>query len=140
MQIQSKYLFTANKNSRYYEKRNSKEYKMNIFALISFAIAAVLGVILVAMYSKGQLTINGALLHGLFAVIGVVLLIISVVQGKTTRIDNYALILFIIAALGGLVLISSHLTKGKLPQAIIGIHAIVAVIAFLMLLSGNVGR
>jgi disulfide bond formation protein DsbB len=92
------------------------------------------------MYSKGQLTINGALLHGLFAVIGVVLLIISVVQGKTTRIDNYALILFIIAALGGLVLIYNHLTKGKLPQAIIGIHAIVAVIAFLMLLSGNVGR
>jgi hypothetical protein len=113
---------------------------LDVIALISFAIAAVLGIILTALYAKGTLTVGGALLHGFLAVIGVLLLIISAIQGKTTAIENYSLIVFIIAALGGLVLISSHLTKGNLPKPIIGIHAVVAVIAFLMLLSGTIGQ
>ncbi|MEN6383907.1 MAG: hypothetical protein ABFD79_01785 [Phycisphaerales bacterium] len=113
---------------------------LNVIALISFAIAAVIGIILAALYAKGTLTVGGALLHGLLAVIGVLLLVISVVQGNTNRIENYSLILFIVAALGGLVLISSHLTKGKLQKPVIGIHAVVAVISFLMLLSGVVGQ
>jgi hypothetical protein len=113
---------------------------LNVIALISFAIAAVIGIILAAFYAKGTLTVGGALLHGFFAVIGVLLLIISLLQGKTLRIENYSLILFIIAALGGIVLIFNHLTKGKLPKQIIGVHAVVAVIAFLMLLSGTISQ
>jgi hypothetical protein len=113
---------------------------LNVIALISFAIAAVVGIILAALYAKGTLTVGGALLHGFFAVIGVILLIIAIVQGQTIRIENYALILFIIAALGGIVLIYNHLKLGKLPKPIIGIHAVVAVIGFLMFLSGIVSQ
>lgn len=113
---------------------------INIISFISFAVAALIGIILVSMYSKGKMTVNGALLHGLFAVIGVILLIVSAVKGQTTTISNYALILFIIAALGGLVLITSHLTKGMLPKPIIAVHAVVAVAGFLMMLSGTFGR
>lgn len=113
---------------------------LNILALISFAIAALIGIILVSMYAKGKLTVGGALLHGLFAVIGVILLIVAVVKAQTAPIGSYSLILFIIAALGGLVLISMHLTKGMLSKPLIGVHAIIAVIGFLMMLSGVVSR
>ena len=127
-------IYSENKRCDNYEK---KEIKMiNVVSLILFAIAALAGVTLAVMYTKGKLTIGGALLHGLFAASGLVVLIISAAQGQTTTIANYALVLFVIAALGGAVLFGSHLKKGMLPKPLIGIHAAAAVIAFLMLLTG----
>ncbi|MCE5186775.1 MAG: hypothetical protein LLF76_11690 [Planctomycetaceae bacterium] len=111
---------------------------MAIYALICFAIAAVLGIILAAMYQKGQLSLGTAVIHGLFAAIGLVLLIIAVAQADVSTLGKTALVLFIIAALGGAVLIYNHLTKHALPKPVIAIHAVVAVVAFLLLLFGIV--
>jgi hypothetical protein len=93
---------------------------------------------IVVFYKRGKLSLPLAVVHGLFAASGVVVLIIAAVQGQTTTMGNVALGLFIVAALGGLYLIYSHLTSQKLPQAVIGIHAAVAVIAFLLLLFGGI--
>lgn len=109
---------------------------MIYLSIICFAIAALIGLVLVSMYSRGKLTVGGALLHGLFAAIGLILLIIMAVKGQTTTAMNYALILFIIAAIGGAVLFLSHLTKGVLPKPLLAIHPIIAIIGFITLLAG----
>jgi hypothetical protein len=107
-------------------------------ALILFAVAAVLGLIFAANYFKnGKLPLGLAAVHGIFAASGLVLLIISVLMGETSTIGIIAMIIFIIAALGGFILLYNHLTKGKLPRQLIAIHAVAAVIAFLILLLGG---
>jgi hypothetical protein len=45
-----------------------------------------------------------------------------------------ALIIFIIAALGGFVLFTMHLMKKSLPGGLIFLHGLVAVVAFIILL------
>jgi hypothetical protein len=109
-----------------------------IVAIILFALAAVGGITIVALYKRGKLSLPLALLHGAFAASGLIVLIIAAAQGQTTTTGNAALALFIVAALGGAYLIYSHLTKQKLPQPIIGVHAAVAVLAFLLLLFSGV--
>jgi hypothetical protein len=52
--------------------------------------------------------------------------------GGTARI---ALILLLVAALGGFYLLSFHLRKQKHPHAVIVVHALVAVIGFLTLVT-----
>ena len=109
-----------------------------IVAIVLFALAAVGGITIVALYKRGKLSLPLALLHGAFAASGLIVLIIAAAQGQTTTTGNAALALFIVAALGGAYLIYSHLTKQKLPQPIIGVHAAVAVLAFLLLLFSGV--
>ncbi len=109
-----------------------------VVSLILFAIAAVLGLTFAANYLKsGKLPLGLAAAHGLFAASGLVLLIISVIMGETSTLGIVALVIFIIAALGGFILLYNHLTKGKLPRQLIAIHAAAAVIAFLILLLGG---
>lgn len=111
---------------------------MAVYALVCFAVAAVLGVTMAALYQKGKLSLNLAAAYGLFAVIGLVLLIIAAAQGLLTTIGIVAMIVFILAAGGGAILIFNHLTKHALPKPLIAIHGCIAVIAFLLLLFGAI--
>lgn len=111
---------------------------MLIVCLICFAVAAVLGVTLAAMYRKGKLSLNVAIAHGLFAATGLILLIVAVVQKSVPSTATIAMVIFIIAALGGATLLYNHLTKHKLPKPLIAIHGSAAVIAFLLLLFGAI--
>jgi hypothetical protein len=105
-----------------------------IVSIVLFALAAVGGLTIVALYKRGKLSLPLALGHGALAAAGLIVLIVAAAQGQTTMLGNVALALFIVAALGGLYLIYSHLTKKRLPQAVIGVHAGVAIVAFLVLL------
>lgn len=107
-------------------------------ALILFAIAAVGGIVLAVIRFRGQPypPLGLALVHGLFAAAGLVALIAGVAQGHAPSPATTALILFIIAALGGFFLFFTHLRKVKLPIWLVVIHALVAVTAFLILLIG----
>jgi hypothetical protein len=109
-----------------------------IISIVLFALAAAGGITIVVLFKRGKLSLPLALVHGALAASGLVVLIIAAVQGQTTPMGNVALILFVIAALGGFYLIYSHLTQKRLPQAVIGVHAVVAVLAFLLLLFGGV--
>jgi len=113
---------------------------LTIVSIVLFAVAAVGGITIVTLYKRGKLSLPLALVHGAVAAAGVIVLIVAAVQGQTTTAGIVALVLFLIAALGGLYLIYSHLTKKMLPQAVIGIHAAVAIIAFLVLLFGGIQR
>jgi hypothetical protein len=112
---------------------------MLTYAVIAFAIAAVGGATLAYLrIVKKDVSMPLALVHGLFAATGLVLLAIGVSQiggrGLTT-----ALAIFVVAALGGFTTFSFHLRSRPLPIPLVLIHGAAAVTAFVVLLVVIVG-
>ena len=109
-----------------------------IVALLLFAAAAVLGLILAGMYFRQEKLLLGlAVPHGVLAAAGLIALLIAVIMGKTSSLGATALIIFAAAALGGFTLLVNHLTQYRLPRLLVAAHAIAAVLAFLILLFGG---
>jgi hypothetical protein len=107
-----------------------------ITALILFGIAAAGGIVLVLMrVANKPLPLPLALVHGALAATGIALLTASVLGSGGPSAARLALGLFVLAALGGFVLFSFHLRKKALPMGVVMIHALVAIAAFLILLS-----
>jgi FtsH-binding integral membrane protein len=104
-----------------------------LVAIVLFAIAAVGGVVMAAMRFRGRVTLplGLALVHGGVAAAGLVALIWAVVGGLSAKTP---LVLFLIAALGGFFLFSFQLRKKAIPVGAMVVHALVAVIAFVLLL------
>lgn len=110
-----------------------------IIAAALFALGALGGLFLAARSFMGRsLPVPVAALHGLLGASGLVLLIVGVVMGSGGGTARIALILLIIAALGGFYLLSFHIRKQQHPRAVIVVHATVAVIGFLTLLAAIV--
>lgn len=108
-------------------------------ALALFAIAAAGGIVLALMRFRGKPypPMALALVHGGVAAAGIVALIAGVAQGQGASSARTALVLFIVAALGGFVLFSHHLRKVALPVWMVVVHALVAVTAFVILFLGR---
>ncbi|MBS0556245.1 MAG: hypothetical protein JSR27_02395 [Proteobacteria bacterium] len=105
-------------------------------ALIVFAIAAVGGLVLAAHVLRDRFAPWAlSLLHALLGAAGLVLLIVLLVQGAAPQRVLAGFVLLLIAALGGFFLASFHLRKKLPPKAVVIVHASVAVIGFLTLLS-----
>jgi len=110
---------------------------METVAVILFAIAAVGGLTLAAMHLRGQLPkLSIALVHGLFAASGLVVLLIAVIQNGGFGWFGTSLVIFLIAALGGFTLISMHLRGKTLSTPLVLGHGLIAVTAFVILLIG----
>jgi hypothetical protein len=111
---------------------------MNI-ALVLFAVAAVGGIVLALIRFKGKPypPLALALVHGAVAAAGLVTLIALVAKHQGTSSATTALVLFLIAALGGFGLFFHHIRKVALPIWLVVVHALVAVAAFLILLLGH---
>jgi len=108
---------------------------MLVLSVILFAIAALGGLVLgVSGLRQRDLPMWLSLIHGLVAAAGLVTLILVVLQGNAGTLVIISLVLFLIAALGGFVLFSFHLRKRPHPKGLIVIHALAAVIAFVLLL------
>lgn len=106
------------------------------YALIVFAIAAVGGLILAAHVLRDKFAPwTLSLVHALLGAIGLILLIVMMVQGDGAQRLVVGFILLLIAALGGFFLASFHLRKKMPPKGVVVVHAVVAVIGFLTLLS-----
>jgi|ERR1035437_966976 asparagine N-glycosylation enzyme membrane subunit Stt3 len=103
-------------------------------SLILFAIAAVIGLTVAIQILKNKQTNKvAAVTHGLFAATALIILIVfafSVTGGEVIT----EIVLFVIAALGGAFLIARDLMSKPGPKAVVVIHALVAVISFVMLL------
>jgi hypothetical protein len=109
---------------------------MLIAPLALFAVAALFGVYMLLRVFKGALPPwPAALLHGLFAATGLVLLLYAafVSRAHATLILSASAGLLILAALGGFALLSFHLRKQTPPRALALVHAFVAVSGFLCL-------
>ena len=110
---------------------------MLVAAVVLFALAALGGIILATLHlKKNDAPISLALVHGLAAAVGLVLLIIAITQMPSAGLAGVALAIFVIAALGGFVLFAMHLMKRSLPRGLLFLHALAAVVAFVLLLIG----
>ena len=105
-------------------------------ALVLFGIAALGGVAMAVIRFRGaeRPPTGFALLHGAFAAAGIIVLIVAMLSTPNPAQARTALVLFIVAALGGFYLFAQHVQKRALPIPVILVHALIAVIGFLILL------
>lgn len=102
--------------------------------IILFALAAVFGLsILIKWLTKKEASKTVIYAHGIFAAIALVLLIVFAVQNPES-FPKAALILFVLAALGGFYMFFRDLQKKMSPYSIAFAHALLAVAGFVGLL------
>ena len=106
-------------------------------AIVVFALAALGGLVMAIGHFRGRTPPKPALaaLHGVAAAAGLLILLLAVINIGTGGAPTVALVLFGLAALGGFVLLSFHLRGRPLPGGLVGAHGLLAVAAFLVLLS-----
>jgi len=106
---------------------------MLTYALIAFAAAALIGLVMAASVLRDALAPWAfSLVHAALGATGLILLFVAVLNG-TGGLIPIALGTLIVAALGGFYLGFLHLQNKLAPSAIVIIHAGVAVIGVLML-------
>jgi hypothetical protein len=113
---------------------------MLLNALIVFAIAALGGLTLAGVYVlQGKLAPWAlSLLHAALGAIGLLLLIYAALTAGIPGAALAALVILVIAALGGFYLASIHLRGKVAERSVVFVHAGVAVIGFLTLLGAVV--
>ena len=108
-------------------------------AVIVFAIGALGGLGLASFVLRGQLAMwSLSILHALLGATGLILTAL-VVFGRGEPVPPHAglaLLLLVIAALGGFFLASYHLRNRPGPKGVVLIHAGVAVVGFVLLAGG----
>jgi hypothetical protein len=106
--------------------------------VLIFAIAAVVGITLGVAAFQGRFPpVSSAVLHGVLAAAALALLIVAVVVHAAAGAAVWALGFFVVAALGGFTLaFGFHARRKSLPKGLVGGHAVLAVIGFLLLLAG----
>lgn len=107
---------------------------MLITTVILFALAAVLGLILITKVLKEEETPKGVVWsHGGAAALALVLLIIAWVrQGESLLMIST--LIFVVAALGGFVMFARDLQHKRVPKWLAVVHALAAVAGFGVLL------
>lgn len=107
---------------------------MLLTTVILFALAAVLGAVLINKVLKDKETPKAVVYsHGAAAATALVLLIIAYTnQGDSMLMIS--ILIFVVAALGGFVMFSRDITDKPIPKWLAVIHAVAAVTGFLLLL------
>jgi hypothetical protein len=107
---------------------------MLITAILLFASAAVLGLYLLSFIIQNKNTPKGiAFTHGPLAAIGLIILIVYAIFN--TPSPSISIILFILAALGGIMLIYRDITGKSLPVWMAAGHGVVAILGFVFLIA-----
>ncbi|GBD31064.1 hypothetical protein HRbin33_00010 [bacterium HR33] len=102
-------------------------------SLVLFAVAAIVGVAMaVRLLRKQQLAWGSTIVHGAAAAAALVLVLLAFLRGET-RLGT-PLALFVVAALGGFVLVSFHLRQKPHPIPLAVVHGLVAATGFVLLL------
>lgn len=110
---------------------------MLIGAVVLFAVAAVFGLTMAIRHFQGKTPppVALAVLHGVFAASGLVLLLVAVWPDFSGR-AAWSLGLFVTAAAGGFTMALGFHWRGKpLPSELVAGHGLLAVISFLILLT-----
>lgn len=102
--------------------------------IVLFVLAALLGLTVAVQILKKQPTSKGAVItHGAFGAVGLIALIFHAVNNPN-RLLTTAIILIVVAALGGLALFVNDL-RGKVgPLGLVVFHALVAAVAVALVL------
>jgi hypothetical protein len=110
-------------------------------AAVLFALAALGGLLMAGMRFKGapHPPMPLAVVHGLAAAAGLVTLLLAVTGGSVSGHAKAALVVFVLAALGGFTLFAMHLQRKPLPKPVVLVHGLVAVTGFALLLIAITG-
>jgi hypothetical protein len=110
-----------------------------IYAIVAlFAVAAVLGIILISFVLRDKTPPKAlAILHGLLAATALVLLIVHTINDN--RIYVTSIVIFVLAALGGFIMIAKHLSNKPLPKWLAVVHGLTAVTGYIALLVNAFG-
>jgi hypothetical protein len=106
-------------------------------AVVLFAVTAVGGLIMAGIRFSGPNPPTWlAMLHGFLAAAPLTLLIYAACTIGLPPLANLATVLFVIAALGGVVLnLNYHWKLLPLPKWLVLVHGLVAVVGFVLLLA-----
>lgn len=111
---------------------------MTIAVAILFSIAVLAGLSLFVLRLLGRvLPVKLAVLHGIFSSSGLIALTVSVGRSIPDTAATFPLVIFEIAAVGGVFLFSFHMRGLKLPILAIAIHGALASLGFILLLSST---
>jgi hypothetical protein len=103
-----------------------------------FALGAIVGLYLLTLILQSKETPKAiVLLHGVFVVIALVMLIIYTTRNTPGPLES--LVLFIIAAAGGLVVAYKDFTGQKIPRWLAVVHGVIALGGFIFLLAFTLG-
>ncbi len=106
---------------------------MLLTAILFFACAVILGLILLSYVLKNKKTPKGvAFTHGFFAALGIICLMIYPFFYTPSPISS--LVIFLIAASGGFVLIYRDLMGKQIPKWMAVGHGSIAIIGFIALI------
>ena len=105
-----------------------------IYAAIAiFGMTAILGMYLLSLVLRSKTTPNGiAIVHGLLAVTALILLIVYC-MGHSSG-PWVSIVVFLIAATGGITLGYRDITGRSVPKWLAIVHGLTAVIGFILLL------
>ena len=106
-------------------------------ALVLLTLAALGGVAMGVIRLGGNANPPNwlAMLHGLLAAMALGLLLYAYVIGGMPAVASWALLLFLVAGLGGAYLnLRYHARAVLLPKGIVVVHAVVAVAGYVLLL------
>jgi len=107
---------------------------MLVLSIILFAVAAILGLtVAIALFQKKEPSKPVALAHGAVAAAGLVVLILFALQ-HAHGLLTAAIVLFVVAALGGALLLANDLRKKPGPLALVAVHAAAAAVALVLVL------
>jgi peptidoglycan/LPS O-acetylase OafA/YrhL len=114
---------------------------MILASIVLFCLAVALGLFLVVLgmrYRRSSLVL--AMGHASVALLGMGLLGQKVLDDSTHKLYNLASFLFVLALFGGLVLLALRMSQREYrtppPMFVVSLHAIMAIIAFLLLVVG----
>ncbi|MBA2648830.1 MAG: hypothetical protein H0U75_04375 [Legionella sp.] len=106
---------------------------MLILSILLFALAAILGLYLLSFILKDKNTPKGvAFTHGPLAALALILLIIYACLSRPAPIVS--IIIFILATMGGTMLMFKDITGKPIPKWLAIGHGITAIIGFIFLL------
>lgn len=107
---------------------------MLYFTIVLFALAAVVGFIILKNWlTSAETSRTTVYLHGIFAALALVLLIVYALQNPANY-PKASIILFVIGALLGFYMFAEDLRKKFSPTWLAIVHAVFGVAGFLVLL------
>lgn len=102
-------------------------------AIAILGMGAIIGMYMLLLILKDQRpTKTAVFIHGLFALIGIVLLIYYCMGNDPGPLES--VIIFLIAALGGITVWWKDITGQKIPKWLAIAHGLIAVVGFTFLL------
>ncbi len=104
-----------------------------------FAVGALIGLYLLTLILKNKETPKAVtFIHGGFVVVALILLIIYLTKNKPGPVES--VVLFALAAMGGIFLVYRDITGKKIPKWLAVAHGLLAITGFIFLLLYTFGK